>query len=142
AFSADCGLLGRGLEDEQGAEAVQVRLAFVKVAVEAFANPVRAWHILDERKRATPQDVFLWEPGVLVERGGTVDVVPRGSEQRQHRRRNVLEFEHDGQRVWRLDRTDGTVRLLARADHAFGRIDDPLIAHFDIARGQRRAIVK
>ena len=79
---------------EYCAIAIEVRLAFLEVAVELAAHPVRAGLVLDERERAGAENVALGKLGIGLELGRAVHAVPRRRKVRQHRCVGLRQLEY------------------------------------------------
>ena len=128
--------------DEQRDIAVQMRFTFLKVAVEFFARPVRARHVLDKGKRSGAHDVAFRKTRVLLEFGRAIDAIPGAGEIGQHRGIRVFQTKHHGLRIRGVDRGDIGITLFAHRPRAGRRLADAVIGGLDVLRRKGRAIVK
>src|SRR6266496_4495171 len=133
ALAPDGRPLRRRRGNEDGAVAVEVRLALVPVVGVLLADQVRALHVLDELERARPHHVRLVPVHVPGENVRLVDPVEGGRDVDQERGLGPLEPEAHGERVGSLDGFDRVVGALAERDHAGRREDDLVVAGLDVA---------
>ena len=128
--------------DEQRDIAIQMRLAFLKVAIEFFTRPVRARHMLDKGERPGAHDVTFRETRVLLEFGRAVDAIPGAGEIGQHRGIRFFQTKHHGLRIGGVDRGDIGITLFTHRQRAGRWLADAVIGRLNILRRKGRAIVK
>src|SRR5262249_45987257 len=132
ALAADRRHLGRRVSDEDGAVAVEVRLALVPVVGGLLAYPVRASHVLAEEGGARPHDVVLVPAHVLGQDVGFVDPVPRRRQREEERPRRPLEPEDDRLRIGSLDGLHGDILAFPGRGRAWWWGDDLVVGDLDI----------
>ena len=128
--------------DEEREKTVQVRFAFLEIAVEAAPAPVRTGNVLDERERPGAHDVALRPVRIDLQFRRAIDAVPRAREIGQHGGVGFFQLEHHRQRIGRFNRGDVGITFFAQRQHAFRRLADAVVGRLDVFRAQDRAIVK
>ena len=132
----------RGAFDEEGLEAVEMRVARPEVAVETLPLPALALHMADEREGTGAEHVRLREPRVFLELGSAVDAVPRRGEAIEHARVRGRQPEDDRVIVGSIDTGDVLIKRLPGREHARRWLDQPLIGRPHVSRCEQRPIVE
>ena len=123
---------GCRLQHEHAFEAIEIGQALLEVILVALAGNMAALDMLNEREGAGAVDVGSRRIRIFFQVLRRVDVVPRRAEMLEHRRIECFHVEHDGQRIGCFDRADIVKCRLARRDHAFRRVTQPVVGRLHI----------